>query len=34
MKYINADVLLEALLKEIQTHIHGVMIYIPKPEGA
>jgi len=34
MKYVNADVILpEELLKEIQKYIHGVMVYIPKPEG-
>lgn len=33
MKYVNADVLPEGLLKEVQKYINGVMIYVPKPEG-
>jgi Response regulator containing a CheY-like receiver domain and an HTH DNA-binding domain len=33
MKYINADVLPEELLKEIQKYVNGVMIYVPKPDG-
>jgi Mor family transcriptional regulator len=33
MKYVNADILPEELLKEVQKYIHGGMVYIPKPEG-
>jgi len=34
MKYINADdIFPEKLLKEIQKHIHGGMVYVPKPDG-
>ncbi|QHT61476.1 hypothetical protein GXP70_16900 [Paenibacillus lycopersici] len=33
MKYVNANVLPEPLLKEVQKYINGVMIYVPKPEG-
>lgn len=33
MKYVNADILPEELLKEVQKYISGVMIYVPKPEG-
>jgi len=33
MKYVNADILPEELLKEVQKYINGSMIYIPKPEG-
>lgn len=33
MKYVSADILPEELLKELQKHIHGAMIYVPKPEG-
>ncbi|MFJ2046702.1 MULTISPECIES: CD3324 family protein [unclassified Paenibacillus] len=33
MKYINADTIFpESLLKEIQRHIPGGMVYIPKPK--
>ncbi|WP_405154501.1 CD3324 family protein [Paenibacillus sp. FSL K6-0108] len=35
MKYINADTILpESLLKEIQRHIPGGLVYIPKPKEA
>lgn len=35
MKYVNADIILpEELLKEVQKYINGVMVYVPKPEGA
>lgn len=35
MKYINADAILpEELLKEIQRHIPGGLVYIPKPKEA
>ncbi|MFS0872614.1 CD3324 family protein [Paenibacillus xylanilyticus] len=35
MKYINADAILpEELLKEIQRHIPGGLVYIPKPKDA
>lgn len=33
MKYVNADILPEELLKEVQKYINGGMVYIPKPEG-
>ncbi|CAG7600630.1 hypothetical protein PAESOLCIP111_00414 [Paenibacillus solanacearum] len=33
MKYVSADILPEALLKEVQQYIHGAMMYVPKPEG-
>lgn len=34
MKYVKADMILpEALLKEVQQYMNGVMMYIPKPEG-
>lgn len=33
MKYVNADILPEELLKEVQKYINGVMVYVPKPEG-
>ncbi|MEC0109535.1 CD3324 family protein [Paenibacillus taichungensis] len=33
MKYINADTIFpESLLKEIQRHIPGGLVYIPKPK--
>jgi Mor family transcriptional regulator len=35
MKYINADTIFpEELLKEIQRHIPGGLVYIPKPKEA
>ncbi|WP_458124664.1 CD3324 family protein [Paenibacillus sp. Z3-2] len=35
MKYINADTIFpEELLKEIQRHISGGLIYIPRPKDA
>ncbi|MCM3628382.1 CD3324 family protein [Paenibacillus glycanilyticus] len=34
MKYINADVLPEELLKEVQKYVNGALIYVPKAEGA
>lgn len=35
MNYINADAILpEELLKEIQRHIPGGLVYIPKPKEA
>ncbi len=35
MKYINADTIFpEELLREIQRHIPGGLIYIPRPKGA
>lgn len=35
MKYINADTIFpEELLKEIQRHIPGGLIYIPRPKDA
>ncbi|WP_440114725.1 CD3324 family protein [Paenibacillus sp. QZ-Y1] len=35
MKYINADTIFpEELLKEIQRHIPGGLVYIPKPKDA
>lgn len=35
MKYINADTILpEELLKEIQRHIPGGLVYIPRPKDA
>jgi Mor family transcriptional regulator len=34
MKYVNADILPEELLKEVQKYMNGVMVYVPKPEGA
>ncbi|WP_416293185.1 CD3324 family protein [Paenibacillus illinoisensis] len=35
MNYINADAILpEELLKEIQRHIQGGLVYIPKPKEA
>ncbi|OAX45832.1 CD3324 family protein [Paenibacillus sp. AD87] len=35
MKYINADTIFpESLLKEIQRHIPGGLVYIPKPKEA
>ncbi|AIQ12962.1 CD3324 family protein [Paenibacillus durus] len=33
MKYVNADILPEELLKEVQKYVNGAMIYVPKPEG-
>ncbi|REE69542.1 hypothetical protein A8990_1337 [Paenibacillus taihuensis] len=33
MKYVNAAILPDELLKEVQKYIHGAMVYIPKPEG-
>ena len=34
MKYINADdIFPEELLKEMQKHIQGQIVYIPKPKG-
>lgn len=35
MKYINADTIFpEELLKEIQRHIPGGLVYIPRPKDA
>ncbi|AZN38277.1 CD3324 family protein [Paenibacillus albus] len=33
MKYVNADILPDELLREVQKYMNGVMVYIPKPEG-
>ncbi len=32
MKYINADILPEDLLREVQKYVQGGMVYIPIPE--
>ncbi|GAV13018.1 CD3324 family protein [Paenibacillus sp. NAIST15-1] len=32
MKYVNADILPQELLKEVQKYTNGVMLYIPKRE--
>lgn len=33
MKYVNAAILPDELLKEVQKYIHGTMVYIPNPGG-
>lgn len=34
MKYVNAETILpQELLNEIQKYTHGVILYIPNPEG-